>query len=201
MIDSAVLEEIDSVIKDIWLHEVCVDYAKGFLLKEASLQCCLYHHLQNRLGHLLQENQLYLYPEFYFNELHYFADLAIVKMDMEMETEYIGNRITDVAAVIELKYDGGTAKTTEDYIKTDIAKLKNYVKNMPFDCCQYYFGVIYETECYWLNWLDKRRTNHWAKGKVTELNAGYLNDEVVFEVNSYNGIGIQKQSAICEMKV
>lgn len=200
MIHTKLMEEIDRVIKDVWLHEICGDYANGFLLKEASLQCSLYHHLQNRLGKLLQENCLYLYPEFYFNELHYFADLAIVQMDMEMEKDYIADRITDVVAIIELKYDGGTAKTTEDYIRTDIAKLKDYVKNMPYDC-QYYFGVIYETECCWLNWLDKRSTNNWAKGRVTELNAGYLDDEVVFEVNSYNGIGVQNQKVICEMRV
>lgn len=195
-----VLEEIDRVIKEVWLQEVCNDYANGLLLKEASLQCSLYHHLQNKLGRLMEENNLYLYPEFYFDKLHYFADLAIVQMDMGSDKEYIADRMTDVAAVIELKYDGGTAKSTEDYIKTDVVKLKNYIKNMPYPC-QYYFGVIYETDCYCLNWLDKRRTNNWAKGRVTELNAGYLDDEVVFEVNSYNGIGVQNKKIICEMRV
>lgn len=64
-----------------------------------------------------------------------------------------------------------------------------------------YFGVIYETECYWSNRLDKRSTNNRAKSRVTELNAGYLDDEVVFEVNSYNGIGVQNRKVICEMRV
>ena len=200
MITANVIAEIDKVIKDVWLQEICNDYANGFLLKEASLQCSFYHHLQNRLGGLMKENNLYLYPEFYFDQLYYFADLAIVQMDMGIEAEYIGKRMTDVAAVIELKYDGGTAKSTGDYIKTDVAKLKNYIKNMPYSC-QYYFGVIYETDCYCLNWMDKRSTNNWARGRVTELNAGYLNDEVVFEVNSYNDIGIQKKKVTCEMRV
>ena len=130
MITANVIAEIDKVIKDVWLQEICNDYANGFLLKEASLQCSFYHHLQNRLGGLMKENNLYLYPEFYFDQLYYFADLAIVQMDMGIEAEYIGKRMTDVAAVIELKYDGGTAKSTGDYIKTDVAKLKNYIKNM-----------------------------------------------------------------------
>ena len=90
------------------------------------------------------------------------------------------------------KYDGGTAKSTGDYIKTDVAKLKNYINNMPYPC-QYYFGVIYETDCYCLNWLDKRSTNNWARGRVTELNAGYLNDEVVFEAEEINySIGVEE---------
>ena len=38
-----------------------------------------------------------------------------------------------------------------------------------------------------LNWLDTKSKNNWAKGRVTELDAGYINDEMIFEVFSYNG--------------
>ena len=48
----------------------------------------------------MAKNNLYLYPEFYFDQLHYFADLAIVQMDMGIEKEYIAERITDVAAAV-----------------------------------------------------------------------------------------------------
>lgn len=101
MITANVIAEIDKIIKDVWLQEICIDYANGFLLKEASLQCSLYHHLQNKLGRLMAENNLYLYPEFYFDQLHYFADLAIVQMDMGIGKEYIAEIITEVAAITE----------------------------------------------------------------------------------------------------
>ena len=66
MIEKRVKKEIDKIIKEVWLDDICIDYGKGMLIKEASLQCSLYHHLQIRLAELLQDNNLYIYPEFYF---------------------------------------------------------------------------------------------------------------------------------------
>lgn len=192
MIKKSVKKEIDRIIKEVWLNDICKEYGRGGLIKEASLQCSLYHHLQNRLGFILQENNLYIYPECYFKDLKYYADLAIVEMDMNNQALYLWNRMTDVAAIIELKYDGGNAKTTASYIQTDKAKIKEYVYNLPYDC-QYYFGVIYETECEWLQWFDRRSTNNWANGRLTELNAGYLDGEMYFEVNSYNNWNFQNR--------
>ena len=60
MIKKSIRKEIDKVIKNIWLHNICTDYGNGLLLREASLQCSLYHHLQNELSPLLQQNQLYI---------------------------------------------------------------------------------------------------------------------------------------------
>ncbi|WP_304819312.1 hypothetical protein, partial [uncultured Clostridium sp.] len=164
MIKKSIRKKIDKVIKNIWLHNICTDYGNGFLIKEASLQCSLYHHLQNELNLLLQQNHLYIYPEFYFKELKFFADLVIVEMDMTLEKKWLSEKMTDIAAIIELKYDGGNAMSTSDYIKTDMSKLKEYVRSLNYDC-QYYFGVIYETDCEWLHWFDKRSTNNWANGR------------------------------------
>ena len=198
MVKSDVLKEIDKSIKDIWLTDVCNDYGNGLLLKEASLQCCMYHHLQNRLGTLLKENHLYIYPEFYFSKLKYRADLAIVEMDMSLQKDWLAEKMTDIAAIIELKYVSGNALSTSEYIKTDIPKLKNYIQSLNYNC-QYYFGVIYETECEWLHWLDKRSSNHWANGRLTELNAGYLDENMYFEINSYNNMNIQQKKAPCDI--
>lgn len=198
MIKKNVQKEIDKAIKDIWLHNICNDYGNGLLIKEASLQCSLYHHLQNRLDILLKENNLYIYPEFYFKELKYFADLVIVEMDMNLEQTCLSEKLTDIAAIIELKYDGGNAISTSDYIKTDISKMKEYVRNLDYDC-QYYFGVIYETECKWLHWFDKRHTNNWANGRLTELNAGYLDETMYFEINSYNNMNLQQKQIPCNI--
>lgn len=192
MIKKAVKKEIDKAIKRIWITEICKEYGEGHFLLEASLQCSLYHHLRNWLNPLLDENNLYIYPEFYFNQLRYYADIAICEMDMSMETYYLHDRLTDIAAVIELKYGGSS-----DYIKTDIPKLKTYVQSLGYDC-QYYFGAIDEkTERVRLPWLDRRSTNNWANGCFTELNAGYLNGTMYFEVNSYNNMNIQQKRVQC----
>lgn len=198
MIKKSIRKEIDKVIKNIWLHNICTDYGNGFLIKEASLQCSLYHHLQNELNLLLQQNHLYIYPEFYFKELKFFADLVIVEMDMTLEKKWLSEKVTDIATIIELKYDGGNATATYDYIKTDMPKLKEYVRSLNYDC-QYYFGVIYETDCEWLHWFDKRSTNNWANGRLTELNAGYLGETMYFEVNSYNNINFQQKRTPCNV--
>jgi len=198
MVKKAVKVEIDRVIKDVWLHEICEDYGTGQLLREASLQCSFYHHLRSKMAPLLARNSLAIYPEFYFPSLKYRADLAIVEMDFAAGDGYLSQRVTDIAAIIELKYDGGNAATTETYIKSDMPKMKEYVRTLPFDC-QYYFGVIYETECVWLHWFDKRSTNNWARGRLTELNAGLLNGLMFFEINSYNELGIQQKQRECEM--
>ncbi len=198
MIKLSIKKEIDKIIKEVWLDEICNDYGKGKLIKEASLQCSLYHHLQVKLENILQENNLYIYPEFYFKDLKYRADLAIVEMDMSKQTSYLSERMTDIATIIELKYDGGNAKTTSDYIKTDMPKIKQYVKSLPYNC-QFYFGVIYETDCVWLHWFDKRSTNNWANGCLTELNAGYLDEQMYFEVNSYNGLNLQNKKVQCNI--
>ena len=187
MISKNVLQEIDKAIKGIWLNEIVKDYEECSLLKEDSLKCSLYHHLRNRLGKLLEENHLRIYPEFYFPALKYRADIAIVELDPDSQAIRLVDRVKAVIAIFELKYDGGTAKGTTEFIKNDVWKIKDYIQSGKL-LCQYYFAVIYETESSTLNWLDKRSSKHWAKGYVTELNAGFIGDEMWFEVNSYNGM-------------
>ena len=190
--------EIDRVIKEVWLNKICEEYGVGKLIREASLQCSLYHHLRNRLDSILKENNLYLYPEFYFKTLKYRADLAIVEMDFTKDVKHLKDCIVDVVAIIELKYAGGNSDTISNYIKTDMPKIKEYIKKLSYDC-QYYFGVIYENECEWLHWFDKRQTNNWANGYLTELNAGYINEQMIFEVNSCNNMNIQYENSKCEI--
>ncbi len=68
----------------------------------------------------------------------------------------------------------------EDCLK----KLKDYVQKSKFQC-PLYFAVIYEVECCWLHWLDKRSKNNWASGRVTELDAGWIDGIMNYEVHSY----------------
>lgn len=197
MITKSAKRKIDQVIKSVWLKEICEDYGNGRLLREASLQSSLYYHLRSHLEDVLIENNLFIYPEFYIQKLKYRADMAIVQMDLTAGGE-LSTRVSDIAAIIELKFEGGVSQGTVDVIKADLQKMKRYAKQMN-ENCQFYFGVIYETECDWLSWLDRRSTEHWANGCMTELNAGYLDGVMTFEVNSYNHIGVQNKSATCKM--
>jgi len=187
MLSHEVLNTIDRIIKEIWINNVSTDYSDWYMLKEDSLKCCMYYHLRSQLDTLLRENNLRLYPEFYFSDLAYRADLAIVQIDPDREEEYLANAITDVIAVIELKYTASASDGVAEWVKKDVSKIKNYIQSGKLDC-QFYFAVIYEVECTSLRWMDKRSTNNWASGYVTELNAGYINGEMRFEVNAYNGM-------------
>lgn len=197
MIAKNVRRKIDQVIKMVWLKEICEDYGNGRLLREASLQSSLYCHLRSHLEDVLRDNNLFIYPEFYIPELKFRADMAIVQMDLSASGK-LSTRVTDIAAIVELKFEGGTAQDTLDVIKADLQKMKRYAMQMD-ENCQFYFGVIYETECDWLYWLDRRGTEHWANGCMTELNAGYLDGVMTFEVNSYNHMSIQSRSVTCKM--
>lgn len=185
MIDKSIIVEMDQIIKDIWTNEIIEDYNNDCLLKEDSLKCSLYFHLRKKLEKILEENNLRIYPEYYFTDMHYYADIAIVMIDPNLDTSYLVDKVIDVIAIFELKYDGGNSIGVDSVIRKDIQKVKNYIQSGKY-LCQYYFVVIYETDCDYLNWLDKRSANKWAKGYVTELNAGRLNGRLFFEVNSYN---------------
>lgn len=192
----SVVKEIDKAIKDVWLHEICEDYRGDGLLREASLQCALYHHLRNRLKFVLEENDLRIYSEYTFKEERYRADLVIAHVVFDSEISYLEERVDEIVAIIELKYVSGGSARTIDWVRQDIFKMKDYAQKYNG---QLYLGIIYENDCGCLNWMDKRSTNNWADGIVTELNAGWINEEFCFEVNSYNHINYQCKSVACNL--
>lgn len=180
MIKKRVRREIDKAIKDIWLTDICREFGQGRFLVEADIQSSLYHHLRDRLDPLFTQNSLYIYREFYVpmpGRRGRFIDLAVCEMDMQLPGLW-RDRMTDVAAVIELKYGG-----RDEWIVSDFPKMRQYMKLWGRDC-QYYFGVIDLRELACLNWLNGR--DRWARNCFTELNAGYLDGEMYFEVNSCN---------------
>ena len=193
MVSKEVLSEIDRAIKTVWVHQMARDYSQDYLFREDSVKCALYFHLRKKLDRLLRENNLRLYPEFVFHDLKFRADLAIVEMDFERDGAYLGDYICDVVAIIEIKYTAGADSGTTNWVKNDVKKLKRYLQDGHLDC-QCYFAVIYEEECSVLRWMDKRATNNWAKGHVTELDAGYIDGKMRFEVNSYNGLNPELQA-------
>lgn len=179
--------QIDRIIKEIWLKEIAQDYTEKYLLKEDCLKNSFYHHLRTRLSDVMEKHNIRIFTEYYISELRYRADIAIVQIDLEIKERHLADMVTDVLAIIELKYKAGYSKGIENEIKNDVKKLQDYIKIGRIDC-QYYLAVIYETECWALNWLDKRQTNNWAANRVTELDAGFIDGEMKFEVHSYNGL-------------
>ena len=128
MIKKRVMKEIDRSIKTIWKKDIRKDYLEEYLLREDSLKCAMYYHLRKKLDKLLRENHLRIYPEYYFKELKYRADIAIVEIDEEMEYSWLGKAVTDVIALFELKCTGGADDATINWIKNDIWKFKDYLR-------------------------------------------------------------------------
>jgi len=190
------IETIDKTIKELWLEDIALDYSSHRLLKEDCLKNSFYYHLRRRLGdEFLDDNNLQIFTEFNDGPLHGTgkrADIAIVKLKPEGKEGYSGhlrNYIDEIIAIIELKHKSGQS-ATEDIYK-DFQKLKDYMQLDNIEC-QYYEGVIHEV--YWekKSWLDKRSTNNWAKGKVTELVASCNEDyEIEFDIFSYNGLNTE----------
>ena len=84
LVDKSIIRLIDKTIKEIWVNEIKNDYDEDYLLKEDSLKNSLYFHIRSTLEDVLRDNNLRIYPEFYFTELKYRADLAIVQMDTDI---------------------------------------------------------------------------------------------------------------------
>lgn len=187
MLKAEVLKEIDRTVKQCWITNIVKDYKDEYLFREDALKCALYYHLRRKLDRILRENSLRIYPEYKFDKINYRADLVIAQIDENKDYSWLGEAVSDVVAIFELKFTGGKDSATRNWIKNDLWKFKNYMNYEGLKSCQFYFASIYESEWPRLNWLDARSTNHWAKGRVTELNAGLINDEMVFEIHSYNG--------------
>lgn len=168
------------------MNEILRDYMEDFLLKEDSLKASLYYHLRSRMETFFREYSLRIFPEYYFPELKYRADLAIVRMDADAEPYYLKDKVRDVIAVFELKYVNaeGNVQAVEQWIRKDITKFRRYIQKGKIDA-QFYFAVIYEGERHPRQWVDKRRSTNWAKGRLTELNASLDGTDMCFEVYYY----------------
>lgn len=103
MISKKTISEIDRTIKNVWLHNIKSDYNNCFLQNEDCLKNSLYFHLRKRLNPLLKENNLVIYTEWTFTELHYRADMIIAEIDRNIDG-CIKEQITNYVAIIELKF-------------------------------------------------------------------------------------------------
>jgi len=104
---------IDRVIKEVWKNEIRNDYNNGYLLHEDTLKNALYYYLRQRLGRLLEEENIRIFAEFNSGPLSgkgVRADLAIVKIDDDC-ADKLEDRIIKVYALIELKYENRYGST------------------------------------------------------------------------------------------
>lgn len=202
MITKTTLKTIDRAIKDLWINELYIDYRKGYFINKDSLRCSFYHHLQTTLSPLFNEKQLYLYPNFYVTELNLVADLAIVHMDMTLNTKQMNDKMTYIATIIELNYRNETAMHNDSILLSDTIKLKQYAQAKK-PGCQYYCACIHEAENDYLDWLTLRsqQPDRWLEGAMSELNAGYMGDHLFFEVNSGNHFNYRHKRTSCETTI
>ena len=186
LVNEEIKNKIDQTIREIWLKNIPKDFDEGYIINEDCLKMSFCYHLRRRLATLLKENNLRIYTEKYFPGMKKKPDIIIAKMREEFseDTLYASIHEEDVVVLFELKFTSDTTRSTASWMKEDLKKLKEYVQKSKLQC-PLYFAVIYEVECEWLHWLDKRSTNNWAANRVTELDAGWMEGKMQFEVHSY----------------
>lgn len=181
------LQEImDRTIKIVWTENIPNDYQSYYLLKEDSLKNAFYFHLRTTLHSLLEKHNLRIYTEFHYKG--FIADIAIVKIsDEPAGKDHLRDAVDAVLAVIEVKYKAdGNEKPYVD----DVRKIKTYLDTQPLDETQYYLAFVHEVEYENIegdSWLTAAQQK-WAKGRLTELSGHYINDEMVWEILSHNGM-------------
>lgn len=183
--EQTIVNEIIDTIVNVWEKDISNDYNKGILLEEDTLKCALYFHLRNKLGKLMNDNNLcilteYLGPE--FKRLNCRPDMVIAKMKDNCVEKYLINHIEEIVVVIELKFKD---KYSTGPIIDDKFKIKNYIKSIDSNT-QYVLVVIQEKYWEYPFWLDNRQVNNWAKGRVTELVANCdIDDNMIFKSSLY----------------
>lgn len=183
---SNIKQYIHEHVKEIWKNEIPTDYENCHLLKEDSLKNALYYHLRTHLNDaFLTEHNLRIYTEFSDGPLKKTgkrADLAIVKVENPEEYAYIGDSVSEVIALFELKYKA--SYTAIKSIQEDVQKIRDYIEKDKINC-QYYLIGIREIEAEQNSYINK--TDAWAKNKVTELTGSYdsTSNSVIFEVHEH----------------
>lgn len=180
---SDIKQYIHEHVKEIWKNEIPTDYENYHLLKEDSLKNALYHHLRTRLNDaFLTEHNLRIYTEFSDGPLKKTgkrADLAIVKVEDSEEYAYIGDSVSEVIALFELKYKA--SYTAIKSIQEDVEKIKEYIEKDKINC-QYYLVGIREIDAEQNHYINA--TDTWAKNRVTELTGSYesSSNSVIFSI-------------------
>lgn len=185
-----IIASIDRAIKEAWLTEIRNDINNSYILYEDTLKNAFYFHLRNKLSQLLVDNNIRIFTEFHDGKLagkSVIADIAIVKIG-DNDVEHIRQNIEKIYAIIELKHKGSQVRV-DCFIK-DVEKTIEYIKDKDLADCQFYLGFIHEGEfaANETSWLQNKKQERLANGRLTELSACYYTgfDDMLFTVISYN---------------
>lgn len=180
--------EIDYAIKCVWCEDIKQDYENSWIYKEDSLKSSFYYFLRQRLDNLCYKENLRIITEFNglgIRENKMRADLAIVELDnTDEDSWFVEEHFKSVYAIVEFKL-----ARKEEYIHSDVDKLKSYLSISQLEGCQYYLGFLshqmYDADIFW---MDGRQTSNWANGIVTELIAHIdeESEEELFYMTSHN---------------
>lgn len=166
------LDLIDKTMISIWENEVKADYNSEWIMMEDPVKCSLYFHLRNRLGKILEENNIRIYTEYNIKKFlgeNKRPDMVIARINPEMDYDFLGEAVTDILAIIEIKLQAGFRSASNIY--NDYEKMKEYAQKLP-KTAKLYMAAIWEWEDDATSW--ERKNAAWAKGILTELNASYI---------------------------
>ncbi len=166
-----VLEIIDKQIQYIWKNKISADYENGWLLKEDTLKNALYHHIRTELSSLFDAENIRVFTEFrdsVFKGTSYIPDMVIATVDLDNDSNYYGDSIKEILAIIEIKYKTGFNSSNNIYL--DYEKLRKYIDELDYNG-NLYMATLWEYEDDETNWVRKNAS--WASGRLTELNASY----------------------------
>lgn len=166
------LDLIDKTMISIWENEVKADYNSEWIMMEDPVKCSLYFHLRNRLGKIFEENNIRIYTEYNIKKFlgeNKRPDMVIARINPEMDYDFLGEAVTDILAIIEIKLQAGFRSASNIY--NDYEKMKEYAQKLP-KTAKLYMAAIWEWEDEATSW--ERKNAAWAKGVLTELNASYI---------------------------
>lgn len=173
-----IYRKVHQVIKDVWLYDIKNDYNNYFLLKEDTLKNAFYYHLRNRLGDtFIRENNLAIFTE-YRIDTEQKIDLVVVELDtIKAKTSYLGDCVTKVIAVIEIKYKGKYAP--DEIFNKDINKVLAYSKMFQDEDSKFYVAFVRE------KYFRADEVTHFlpdskkslAKNKIVEMLAYWVSDD------------------------
>ena len=178
---------LDRAIKETWKPYIEKDYKTDYILNEDTLKNAFYYQLRLKLEEHKVLRGLRIYTEctgFGFNQIY---------QKKHLRPDMVVANGEQIVAVVEFKYKNMCCYGLEGEILRDFEKMRIYQrKNRCLDeHCQFYVAAITPGEFSRPAWLDKRQTNHWAKGWVTELNAHMPNGKMQFDIISYNGMNLE----------
>ncbi|MBQ9853331.1 MAG: hypothetical protein IJO37_10525 [Ruminiclostridium sp.] len=178
---------LDRAIKETWTQSVEKDYTDAYILNEDTLKNVFYHHLRVRMEQNGDLGFLRIYTEctgFGFNQIY---------QKKHLRPDMVVANGEQIVAVVEFKYKNMHCYDLEGEILRDYEKMRIYLRKGRCldEKCQFYVATITPGEFSRPAWLDKRQTNYWAKGRVTELNAYMPDGEMKFDIISYNGMNLE----------